>query len=125
MLGEFLRSLIIDDVFHSFLGRPIPRNADFGSHSGYPGFLRGIHQGSTGDCQGLPRGVQGRFEVITGRETLKVICLGTQVCPFWPAGADRPSMYPGLAGHPLDAQKAKAPKYRFADDCWTCLMMDF
>ena len=47
----FLRSLIFDDVFYTFLERPSPRNADFPS--------RGVFTDPQGGATGEPGGSQG------------------------------------------------------------------
>ena len=66
----FLRSLIFDDVFYTFLERPSPRNVDFPSRRVFTdpqGGARGEPPGSQGGARGEPPGTSGKVRSLYGR----------------------------------------------------------
>ena len=66
----FLRSLIFDDVFYTFLERPSPRNADFPSRRVFTdpqGGARGEPPGSQGGARGEPPGTSGKVRSLYRR----------------------------------------------------------
>ena len=62
ILGGFLRSLIFDDVFYTFLERPSPRNADFPSRR----VFTDPQGGARGEPPGSQGGLPGKFGACTG-----------------------------------------------------------